>query len=273
MKKFFALLVAVMLLICTGAAVAEVLRCPNCGAEFNPELGYIYCPFCATPLSLDSAAIASDVKAGDVITFGSYEQDNNLDNGPEPIEWIVLDVQDGKALLLSKYGLDAKPYNTEWTEVTWETCTLRAWLNNDFMNQAFNVGEQSAILITTVDNSAAQGRSEWSTSGGNNTEDKVFLLSYAEANRYLGVTSENSGNKESRVKPTDYALKAGAITTGNYRPENGQETGWWWLRSPGTSQGYAADVYNDGSLYDDNVREVSGCIRPAFWLNLDSGMF
>ena len=45
----------------------------------------------------------TDISVGDIITFGHYEQDNNLDNGAEPIEWIVLDVQDGKALLLSKY--------------------------------------------------------------------------------------------------------------------------------------------------------------------------
>ena len=103
---------------------------------------------------------------GSIVTFGRYEQDGDKENGPEEIEWVVLDVQDGKALLLSKYGLEAKPYNTEYTEVTWETCTLRAWLNSDFLNKSFSTEEQSAILTTEVDNSGAQGYSKWNNSAG-----------------------------------------------------------------------------------------------------------
>ena len=91
---------------------------------------------------------SSGISAGDVVTFGHYEQDNNLDNGPEAIEWIVLDMQEGKALLLSKYGLDAIPYNTEYVNITWEQCTLRTWLNQDFLKTAFDEKEQSAILTT-----------------------------------------------------------------------------------------------------------------------------
>ena len=90
-----------------------------------------------------SACFAEDLSpkedfltVGNVVTFGHYEQDADESNGPEPIEWIVLDVQDGKALLLSKYVLDAKPYYTEGTDITWETCTLRTWLNNYFLNNA-----------------------------------------------------------------------------------------------------------------------------------------
>ncbi|MBP3696995.1 MAG: hypothetical protein J6J45_05560, partial [Clostridia bacterium] len=77
----------------------------------------------------DFDADFSDTQVGDYITFGSYEQDNDLSNGKEPIEWLVLDKQDGKVLVISKYALDAKPYNDEYVDVTWETCTLRSWLN------------------------------------------------------------------------------------------------------------------------------------------------
>ena len=66
------------------------------------------------------------VSVGDIVTFGSYEQDNNLSNGKEAIEWLVLDIQDGKALLLSKYGLETKEYNTGDYEITWERSTLRS---------------------------------------------------------------------------------------------------------------------------------------------------
>ena len=126
---------------------------------------------------------------GDIITFGHYEQDNNLDNGPEPIEWIILDYDEAthRALLLSRYGLEAKPYNTEEVGTTWEKCTLRSWLNDEFLNAAFSTEEQSAILVTDVDNSDGQCYNGWGTSGGNNTQDRIFLLSYAEANKYLGV--------------------------------------------------------------------------------------
>lgn len=76
------------------------------------------------------------------MSFGKYEQDNNTSNGKEKIEWLVLEVKDGKALVISKYALDCKPYNTSSTNVTWETCSLRNWLNNDFINSAFSATEK-----------------------------------------------------------------------------------------------------------------------------------
>ena len=87
-----------------------------------------------------------------ILTFGKYEQDNNPDNGPEEIEWIVLEEQDGNLLLLSRYGLDAVPYNDGNTETTWEDSTLRSWMNSDFLETAFTPEEQSAILVTAVSN-------------------------------------------------------------------------------------------------------------------------
>ena len=213
---------------------------------------------------------------GGIVTFGRYEQDGNKENGPEEIEWVVLDVQDGKALLLSKYGLEAKPYNTEYTDVTWETCTLRAWLNSDFLNQAYSAEEQSAILTTTVDNSSSQGYNDLISIDGNNTQDKIFLLSYAEANRYLSVKywkEDDGNNTKSRVTPTDYAIETGADSSGNYQTADGKPAGWWWLRSPGNYlyPGSAAGVDYDGSIYSDVVSHVdSTVVRPAFWLDLNA---
>lgn len=229
-------------------------------------------PVCHAEGTINPAAIA----VGDIIAFGSYEQDNNPDNGPETIEWIVLDVQDGKALLLSKYGLDAKHYNKEWTGITWEECTLRSWLNIDFLNSAFVAEEQSAILMTEVDNSDAQGCSVWNTSGGNSTYDKIFLLSYAEANKYLAVqhweTDGSDENMKSRVAPTAYAIAQGASCDSLYQTADGQPAGWWWLRSPGFIQDNAAYVNCDGSLSDLNATNSDNAVRPAFWLDLESGI-
>jgi len=228
---------------------------------------------------LAAAAAAREAKlapyktVGSIVTFGQYEQDNNTGNGKEAIEWIVLDVQDGKSLLLSRYGLDAKPYNAEWKSITWEECSLRAWLNNDFLKSAFTQEEQSAILLTTVDNSQSQGYSKWKANGGNNTQDYLFLLSYAEAKKYLGVTDRDRNNTKSRVVPTAYAKAQRAWTSGKNKTADGEAAGWWWLRSPGHLQDYAVNVSDDGSFLSGSVGHGHDVVRPAFWLNLESDIF
>ena len=205
---------------------------------------------------------------GNVVTFGRYEQDNDLSNGTEEIEWVVLDNRDGKALLLSRYGLDAKPYNTVQKSVTWEECTLREWLNNEFLKEAFASSERHAILLTDVDNSEDQGFSGWKTGGEENTRDYVFLLSYAEVNQYFKVTGNDAKNVKSRMSPTAYAKKNGAQSGNSNKTEEGEGTGWWWLRSPGANKGTSAFIRNSGSLSYINVRNNEGCVRPAVWINL-----
>ena len=161
-----------------------------------------------TPTPTPTTGAASNVKVGDCITFGHYPQTSSGTDST-PIEWLVLDVdtENNTALVISKYGLDAKPYNTEYANVTWETCSLRTWLNNEFMNKAFTAAEQAAILTTTVDNSSSQGWSD--TNGGNNTQDKIFLLSYAEANKYFGVRTD-ADSIAAFVAASDYAVAQGA---------------------------------------------------------------
>ena len=203
-------------------------------------------------------------KTGDYVFFGAYEQDNNTSNGKEDIEWLVLEVKDGKALVISKYALDCKQYNTSYTDVTWETCTLRKWLNNDFINAGFNADEKAMISSVTV---SADKNPEYSTNPGNATQDQVFLLSITEAYKYF------SSDSARQCKPTEYAVARGAYVNrydGNC---------WWWLRSPGDSQFHAADVLEDGDVYE-NGSDVNGhgnyvnignsAVRPALWINLDS---
>ncbi len=211
------------------------------------------------------------IKASDYVTFGHYPQ-TAAGTDRTPIEWLVLEVQGDKALLISRYGLDVKPYNEKYVDITWEKCTLRAWLNGTFLNKAFTAQERSGIMLTDVDNGNSQGYGNWSTSNGNDTQDKVFLLSYAEAYKYLGVTYNDSRNMKSRVAPTAYALEQGAWKSEN-KTADGTNAGWWWLRSPGNSQIYAANVGNDGSLDYDDVNDDSGCVRPALWINLESDIF
>ena len=258
----------------TAEAMSVLFTIPNCSG---------FGPYMETHPELAAAAAAREAKlapfrtVGGYVTFGSYKQDNNTGNGPEPIEWLVLDYDaaNQRVLLLSRYGLDAKPYNNnQWVAVTWETCTLRTWLNGLFLNKAFTAQEQGGILLTNVDNSKSQCYSGWSTSDGNNTQDKVFLLSYAEANKYLGVTYDNSNNTKSRVAPTAYALKRGAWTSSSNKTADGTAAGWWWLRSPGSNQFfYAAYVFSDGSLNSNSIHYGDGCVRPALWINLESDIF
>lgn len=194
---------------------------------------------------------------GGTFFFGSYEQDNNKSNGKEDIEWLVLAKEGNKALVISKYALDCQRYNTSNTDVTWETCSLRKWLNGTFLSAAFNSEEQNSIISSTV---TADKNPSYRISPGNNTTDKVFLLSITEVNKYF------SSDSARQCSATAYAKAQGAYTN------TGNGYCWWWLRSPGRNSNDAADVLHDGSVYDfgSDVNDSDDAVRPALWINLGS---
>ncbi len=196
-------------------------------------------------------------EVGDYVFFGAYEQDNNTSNGKEDIEWLVLEVTDSKVLLISKYALDCKRYNTSYSDVTWETCSLREWLNGDFINTAFAEYEKAMIPTVTV---TADANPEYDTSAGSDTQDKVFLLSIVQAYQYF----DSSDTRQ--CKPTDYAVANGAYVNS----DNGNC--WWWLRSPGIYQYRAAIVDYDGDVGElgSGVDGGSRAVRPALWIDLNS---
>lgn len=197
-----------------------------------------------------------ELAVGDIFVFGRYEQDNNLANGPEPIEWIILEVKtDDTLLLISKYALDAQPYNTEYTDVTWETCTLREWLNDIFYTKAFDSEEQTRILTTKVIN---ENNSRYDTEGGNDTEDKVWLLSLADVFAYFKYYDERM------CVPTKYAIAQGVHQTEDYKID-GINTCWWWMRSPGSDSLHAARIEYDGSIIVNGnfVDATDRGIRPV----------
>ena len=191
-------------------------------------------------------------EVGDFITFGKYEQDNDTTNGKEDIEWLVLEVKNGKALVISKYALDCKQYNTVETYVTWETCTLRKWLNNDFINAAFSADQKAMIPTVTV---SADKNPEYNTNPGNATQDQVFLLSIPEVNKYFDSARS--------CKSTAYATAASlAADAPNY--------GWWWLRSPGFYDRIAViENFHNVDEYGCDP-DSSGAVRPAMWIDLNS---
>ncbi|MDR1832854.1 MAG: DUF6273 domain-containing protein [Fusobacteriaceae bacterium] len=186
---------------------------------------------------------------GDNFHFGAYD-------------WVVLDVKNEKALLIAQDVTHVNmPYNTDW-DVTWETCTLRRWLNNDFYH-SFSKTEQSRIALTNIKNVDNQW---FGTNGGNNTQDKVFLLSIAEVVQYFG----DSGQLKNKSLNSDYYI-SDQFNQKRIAKYNGSEA-WWWLRSPGLNSTSAAFVDNDGdvNMNGSRVRNDSGSggVRPALWLNL-----
>ncbi len=203
----------------------------------------------AASYGVSSPSTDSDgVTTWDCIWFGNYWQSDTNGDGTadqsdskEPIKWRVLSVFGNDAFLLADQGLDCQPYNEEYTSVTWETCTMRSWLNSDFYNNAFSSSEKFDIMTTTVEN---YDNTTYGTEGGNNTQDNVYLLSIDEAlNPSYGFTSEYYDTDTRATSATAYADYQGVWTN----TSNGNC--WWWLRSPGSYSDFAAYVINYGSVY------------------------
>ncbi len=211
----------------------EPRQSPVVTAETNDSSGTQ-----SSDIANNTSNIGSQIKMG-------YYADSNL-------EWIVLDENDSEVLLLSKYAIEQKPYNDEFADVTWEECSLRHWLNDEFYSTAFNDSEKNCIKMTTVIN----GDNPFNgTEGGNDTEDRVFLLSIEEANRYFD-------SDESRMaKATEHAKTNGVVVSVG--------TSAWWLRSPGCARNIAAAVYSGGNMEkrgSDVAIKTLG-VRPAMWVS------
>ena len=206
----------------------------------------------------DARYLGQTGKEPETVLFGSYEQDGDAANGKEPIEWLVLDRDGDKALLLSKYALDHQsfmPFYEPVTEpFTWESCSLRQWLNSTFLNAAFSAEEQRQLLTTTVI-TASGGRK-----GSENpftTEDRVFLLSDTEVYAYF------SSEAATVADYTAYALSEDPWAGNATAPAPAI----WWLRT--TDGGNHPDsVYTRGGV-GEGARSYEGeYVRPAIWVDM-----
>ena len=238
------------------------------------------------------------IKIGSKVKFGKYYQENS--STKTPIEWKVLDVIGDKVLLFSEKVLDAKAYNEDRIDITWETCSLRKWLNNEFYNLAFDSDEKKSIYtsnIQTNDNAfplrmkvpawLAQYSHRPIVTGGGTTTDKVFLLSWEEGKKYFRKSPDNQ-SKVSVLTPMfkiyqEYDINNVAIAftdvtaepTSYARQHNAyiqdEKCGaWYWFRSPGNTSQMAVSNMNDilyrvGTKVDDNTMGV----RPAIWVSKD----
>ena len=240
-----------LLLVILASAIAAALAA--CGTPADTTTGSgetTTAPNGATTASQHKITPVSEAQVGDYVLFGSYEQDNNTANGKEDIEWLVLAKEGDRVLLISSYALFCQPYNASYASVTWETCSLRTWLNGTFLNAAFSESEIAVIPSVTVSAEEDPGHS---------TTDKVFLLSITEANKYF-----SSGNaRQCQGTAYCYAQFADNAGSGNCG---------WWLRSPGGNAYATAYVRSGGSVSSEgrNVKSDDITVRPALWVNLGS---
>ena len=177
---------------------------------------------------------ANGYTVGSTVQFGDYD-------------WRVLAVDGNKALLITQYIIDERNYHSEWVDVTWETCDLRAYLNGEFYN-SFSSSDRAKIVQVKNPNPDPRNNE---TNGGNDTMDHVFLLSSEEADLYFP-----RGDRQRQAFKT-----------------NGSYTDSWWLRTPGKTNEYAAYVYSGGDISKSgNYVDTNGGsgigVRPAIWINI-----
>ena len=234
-------------------------------------------------------SVVNAAGSGETITFGNFWQDDTNGNGvadrndsKTPLTWRILYIyDDGTALVLadkvlanvSYYnGHDANGDGTvSWYDddgnytgdydCTWETSTIRSWLNSNFYNDAFSANEKSAIIKSTLKN---EDDPKTGTKGGNDTQDNIFLLSLQEVtNASYGFTSDYNKSDIRVAKVTEFASEKGISVA--------EESGvrWWWLRSPGANSSLASVVRNDGGIMNRQVEyEFINGVRPAIKVDL-----
>ncbi len=225
------------------------------------------------------------INADGNVVFGNYEQDGDLGDGAEPIEWVVLDKNENGWLLISRYVLDCVQYNKDYSDVTWDTCSLRFWLNNDFVRKAFTAGEQALIPETSVVNS------DFIANCGNDTLDKVFCLSMDELVKYYDFTYDQYSYigycKALIAESTAYAKKQGVwshtISADNYEEFDaprgyltdceGMTGAAWWLRTIGWDNDNACAIMPygyAGADYEFGVTNENFGVRPVLYVKMPS---
>ena len=242
--KIFAFLFIVCFL---GAAIAAFIdnEPSSAGSKNEPAAQKTSSP--ASVSSRTVPASAASCTKGNYVTFGRFPQNNS--NIPEPIEWLVLDNDGARAFLVSKFGLDCKRFHDNVSDIGWDECDLRKWLNDDFLNQAFTFDEQRRIAVSNI---YTGDNLEYGTKGCGETFDQVFCLSIEEAYEYF------ASNDERKCQPTIYAVSHNVWKghAGNC---------FFWLRSPGSIAGDAAGVLSRGAVASDGngVNLDGNVVRPA----------
>ena len=207
--------------------------------------------------------VADKPDCGDVIRMGEY--------AGEPIEWRVLAHEDGRILVVSDKIIMGRCYNDVVVDaITWETCSLRTWLNSEFLS-CFSDEEVDLILECELPN---PDNAESGAPGGNATRDRVFLLSRDECDEYFAGEEERIAyfSYRSALEQRDWVAihkDIFGLNPDSFDPHVlTANPGWWVLRSPGQGEYWVSGVMADGGYYDTgHCYHVCG-IRPAMWLML-----
>ena len=210
----------------------------------------------------------SSIPGHEEAPFGASEADEDEERAPlfvgswpqesgEPIVWDVLAEEGNRKLLLSRKAVAKRPYHDADEPVSWETCSLRAWLNGDFYRAAFNDYEKQRILKIPV---TADRNTYCNTDAGNSTDDHVFLLSLPEVNALL--RRKLSAKRKCEADPAD-------APDADNDNKAADDTGCvWWLRSPGSEKNEAACVNGDGQISNFGLPATTPTIavRPCIWV-------
>ena len=203
---------------------------------------------------IPGADAVSDI-ARQTVIFGNYYQDSA---GAEltPVEWIVLDEQDGYTLLMTKQIIASMGWVNEGrNDITWAETDLRRWLDNEFYNTAFSEEERENMALFR----ATQPQNpRYDTPAGEETIDTVSLLSYQELIKYMPTDLER------KTKPTDYAAKQGC-----YLNPDGDSA--WWLRSPGPTATVPEHLASWGNLgaRTHYIDDYTIGVRPVIWVSTE----
>lgn len=236
MKKFVKIIsILMMLVICISAV--------SCGGEGDD-----------TTMNEPQVNVDPRTKVGDKITLGTYEQNGDA-SSKEAISWTVLKVEEGRALLLADYCLMHTGFHDSYEEFTWEDSDMRDKLNKDFYLAAFSDGEKELIESVTLDNGENY---IFSLGAGNETTDKVFLLSLDEAKELLTADVIKG-------VPTEAVKKSADLT-------HGKSSCNWWLRTQGSTNMKAVVVgYNEVINFPGLRGDIAEAgVRPAVWYKTET---
>ncbi len=184
------------------------------------------------------------------------------------MEWDVLEQDGDKLLVITQYILDERQYyNDKKEKVTWETCSLRAWLNNEFINETFTEKEKHLILTTKVKNA---DNPEFGTDGGNDTEDKLFLLSIDEQERYHAARPLQEGEEDDcrqtwlRSPGEDLYHAAVVEISDSYSRYNGVTN----KSGEFVDGSYKPLAYRVEEVDEEGFAHKALGLRPAMWINI-----
>ena len=201
----------------------------------------------------------------DTFYFGETEQDNNLENGAEPIEWIILEKTEDKVFVISKKVLEwltfcefddevivgnEKTGSKNWFTWKIERNQQRAWLHDQLYVNGFTDNEKELIMVTH-----------------NVTEDLTITQVWElESDDYLYVPT-----KEEVEKSMGTRSKAAEMTA--YVAAKSGKTGycWWTLRNRSEKEGlymdYVLQITDKGEFIDAHT-DVPAGVRPVMWLDI-----